>query len=211
MNAAFLLVTSALMVGQPAADKKPAPAPAPAAAAKSCGHDCDCNRFGSKLRDRLSGLFSRDCNDSCKPAACHTHAHARTPLFRSGCEDACKPKLWNWTPKCREPKACPPKACAPAKCDDPCARPNFLAKLRDRFQRGGCCDAGCSSTPAKKTEKIDTAPKPLPNPKEKGKPEEVRIESQPVPFVVPVSPIIPSVEITPAPAPRVEGDRRDPF
>ena len=47
----------------------------------------------------------------------------------------------------------------------------------------------------------------------KGKTEEVRIESQPVPFTVPVSPTVPSVEIVPvpAPAPRIGGDRRDPF
>ena len=237
MNAAFLLVTSAMLVGQGggAGDKKPAPAPA----ASSCGSSCDCDS-GHRLRDRLRGFFNRDCNDSCAPAACapaacHTHSHA--PLFRSRCEDACKPKCWTWERPCREPKACAPacapacpapkacghachshKACAPATCDS-CER-SILTRLRERLQRDRCCDSGCGTTtaaPVKGAEKVDVPAKKLPVDPGKGKKpaEEVRIETQPVPFAVPVSPSVPSVEIVPvpapAPAPRVEDVRRDPF
>ncbi|MBI1830323.1 MAG: hypothetical protein HYR84_02595, partial [Planctomycetes bacterium] len=163
MNAAFLLVTSALVVGQgTAVDKKPADKPAAAApAAASCGHNCGCDGFGHRLRDRLRSAFSRDCNDACKPTACPTH-HVHTPIFRSSCDDCGRTRLFNWQPACREPKAC-----APAKCHDPCDRPNLLSRLRDRFQRGDRC---CTSTaaPAKKTEKIETTPKKLPTDKDKG-------------------------------------------
>ncbi len=219
VNAAFLLVTSALIVGQPAAEKKPAPPPAPAVAASSCGHDCDCDGFGHKLRHKFRGLFNRDSCDSCPTTACptttcHSACHTpreRTPLFRSSCADACKPK-WTWEPRCHEHKA----HCAPAPtCSDPCERVSFLSKLRERFKRGDCCDSGCASAvPAKAPEKIDTAPKKMPDTKDKGKKtEEVRIDT-PAPFApntIRVTPTVPSVEIVPVPAPRVEGDRRDPF
>ncbi|MBI3823515.1 MAG: hypothetical protein HY289_12670 [Planctomycetes bacterium] len=211
MNAAFLVVTSAMLLGQ-GGDKKPAApaAPAPAVVASSCGPDCGCDRFGHKLRDRLKGLFSRDCCDACKPTACHTH-QCHTSLFRSRCEDACKPK-WTWEPKCREHKA----HCAPA-CKDPCGRESILDKLRGRFHRHGCCDSGCAGTPAKAPEKVDP-PKVMPK---GGKAEEVRFETQvpaptiapPAPAVIQVAPTVPAVDITPVapPAPRVDGGRRDPF
>jgi len=205
VNAAFLLVTSALVVGQAgggAADKKPDPKPA--AAASSCGHDCGC--FGHRLRDRLSSVFSRQCNDACKTTACPSH-HVHTPIFRSSCDNSCgRTRLFNWQPLCREHKAC-----APAKCD-PCERPSLLSRLRERFQRDRCCTS--TASPAKATEKVDQ-PKKLPKDKEKGK-EEVRIEtnSAPVaPAAIEVNPQVPAVDITPvpAPAPRVTGERRDPF
>jgi hypothetical protein len=223
VNAAFLLVTSVMLVGQPAADKKPAPAPVPVAS--SCGQDCGCDAFGHKLRDRLKGMFSRDCCDTCKPTACTTH-HVHTPIFKSSCDD-CAPKRWTWTPKCHEPKACAP-TCAPAcaapkcaapTCSDPCER-GILAKLRDRLHRDKCCDSGCSTTtvapaPPVKSEKVGEPAKKLPvdPPKKKAATEEVRVEPQPAPFAAPASPAVPSVEIVPvpAPAPRIDGDRRDPF
>ena len=229
MNVAFLLVTSALLVGQ--AENKPAPLPPPASVASSCCQDsCGCETFGHKLRDRLRGAFSRDCCDTCKPTTCQTH-HVHTPIFKSSC-DACA------TPACHAPKA----AChTPAPCanDCGCERVGFLAKLRERFSRGDkCCDSGCSTgscgasgcsagvttvMPAPKMgEKIEPAPKKMPDAPKKGttdkKPQEVRFEIQPAPNAISVTPTVPTVEIvpapvpsSPAPAPRVEGDRRDPF
>lgn len=214
MNAAFLLVTSALIVGQ-AADKKVAPPPAtPAVAASSCGQSCDCDGFGHRFR----GLFNRNSCDSCATTTCHTH-HERQPLFRSSCADACQPR-WHWEPKCREHKCHEPKchtACAaPAPtCCDSCGRTGFLTKLRDRFQRSGCCDSGCgTAAPAKAPEKIDTAPKKMPDVKKTT--EEVRIETPTTPLtpnVIRVPPTAPTVEVVPVPtpAPRIQGDRRDPF
>lgn len=219
MNAAFLLVSTALMVGQPAAEKKPAPPPAtPAVAAASCGNDCDCHGFGHRLRGKFRGLFNRgDCCEPCPaPAAacpkttCHTHCD-RQPWFRSRCEEACKPRFWNWEPRCREHHC--HKTCAPAPtCHDPCERAGFLSRLRDRFQRGGCCDSGCASAPAKAPEKID-APKKMPDVKKTGTTEEVRIQTPATPNVIRVTPVAPTVDFAPAPvpAPRVQSERRDPF
>src|SRR5450755_3040752 len=78
VNAAFLLVTSAMLVGQPGGgDKKPAPpppavAPAPvvstgcgAGGCGGCQDACGCDSFGHKLRDRLRGLFNRNSCDTC--------------------------------------------------------------------------------------------------------------------------------------------------
>lgn len=215
MNAAFLLVTSAMLVGQAGGaggDKKPPPTPP--AVASSCGHDCgcDCDGFGHRLRDRLKGMFSRDCCDACQPTTCHTH-RVHTPSYKSCCEksccdEGCKPKFWNWQPKCREHKCHAHNECS---CDDHCER-GILSRLRDRFQRGDrCCDSGCSTvTPVKGGEKIEGTPKKMPvDPGKDKRPQEVRTEMPPVPFAVPPNPAVPSVEVTPAP--RVEGGRRDPF
>jgi hypothetical protein len=215
VNAAFLLVTSAMLVGQAgggAGDKKSEPLPgAPkVVAASSCGPDCGCDGFGHRLRDKLRGAFSRDC-DSCKPTACCHEKHARTPLFSCRCEEACKPKLWKWEPTCREHKP----HCASTKCSDACDSGCFLDRLRGAFKRDRCCDS-CGAAPVKSGEKID-APKQLPKGGDK-KRQEVRIEEQPAPLTPNAIPSVPSVEIVPvpvpaptAPAPRVDGDRRDPF
>jgi len=56
---------------------------------------------------------------------------------------------------------------------------------------------------------------PAPAPKK----QEVRIDNPPMPIpqiatspvAAPVEVIVPSVEVTPVPAPRVDADRRDPF
>jgi len=214
VNAAFLLVTSAMLVGQAGdagGDKKPPPSPP--AVASSCGHDCDCDGYGHRLRDRLRGMFSRDCCDACQPTTCPTH-HVHTPSYNSCCDDACKTRFWNWQPRCREHQCHAQHACAPAACEDSCQH-GILSRLRDRFQRGDrCCDSGCSTVaPAKSGEKIDTTPKKMPaDPGKDKKPQEVRNEKQPVPFAVPMNPAVPSVEVTPSPpAPRIEGGRRDPF
>lgn len=223
MNAAFLLVTGAMLVGQPG-DKKPAPAPATPVVAASCGNDCGCDSFGHRFRDRLKGLFNRGgCCDSCQPACCD-HKHRREPLFHSRCEEACKPRLWTWEPRCRE--ATCHQHCAKPACHDDCGRGGFnlLERLRAGFhRRDACCDTGCATTtttaPAKGGEKID-APKKMPGGDKKPagdkKPQEVRIESAPTtiaPSTLQVSPA-PAIEIAPppaVPAPRLEGVRRDPF
>ena len=72
--------------------------------------------------------------------------------------------------------------------------------------------------PPAKGEKIE-APKKMPIEAPKKAPaapkaQEVRIENAPAaiaPNAIQVTPSVPSVEIAPVPAPRVEGDRRDPF
>ncbi len=204
MNAAFLLVTGAMLVGQ-AGDKKPAPPAAPAApvAAASCGNcdSCGCETWGHKLRDRLQGLFHRDNCDSCQPTTCHEHK----PLFKTGCQE----------PKCAAPT-----------CADPCGGHsfNFLSKLRDRFGRNECCDGGCSSgacggtaAPAPAAEPV-APPKKMPKetvPAPKKTNTEVQIDTPPAtiatPAVIEPLPNPPAVEITPVPVPRVEGAPRDPF
>jgi hypothetical protein len=211
VNAAFLLVSSALLVAQPAAEKKPAPTPPPAAVS-SCGNDC-CDS-GHRLfgGGRLRGLFSRDCCESCKPATT-CHQTCREPLFHSRCQDACQPR---WERPCRQTTCCEkPKCCAPAPTCNDCCKEGFLTRLRGRFQHGSsCCDSGCGTTttapPVKSGEKID-APKKLPTDKKPA--EEVRREGQPIPFAVPTTPAAPAVEVIPVPgsAPRLEGARRDPF
>ncbi len=224
MNAAFLLVTGAMLVGQ-GGDKKPTPAPAPAAPAVTscCNTDpCGCEGWGHRMRNRLGGLFHRDNCDACKPTTCCDTGHQRQPIFHrscdSGCNTGCKPKFWNHQPACQDKCA---STCAPT-CTDSCGGHSFnlLSNLRHRFGRNECCDGGCASTtvapPVKAGEKIE-APKKMPEtPKkvEKKPAEEVRAEPTPIaPGAIQGLPTPPAVEITPVPVPvpRVEGDRRDPF
>lgn len=220
MNAAFLLVTGAMLVGQ-GGDKKPAPAPAPAVVTSSCCNTdpCGCESWGHRLRNKMGGLFHRDNCDSCQPATCNS-GHG---LFNRGCDtgcnnnNCCQPKFWK--APCHDNKACAP-TCAPT-CNDSCGGHSFnlLSKLRDRFHRNDCCDGGCASTVAPapvKGEKIEPPAKKLPvKPPEPKKPaEEVRIDPAPIaPGTISPLPTPPAVEITPVPVPvpRVEGDRRDPF
>lgn len=225
VNAVFLLMTSAMLVGQ-AAEKKatpPAPGPTPAVAAASgpnCGNSdpCGCEGFGQRLRNKLKGLFNRDACDTCQPATCQP-SHAHVSFFKKSCDDCGRSRLINWQPTHR------PQTCAPT-CNDPCANGglNILGKLRAIFQRrDNCCEGGISSPAAPKK-----AGEPIQNPGKKmpattpttpvvpktAKPQEVRIETIPVPIapsIIPVVPNSPAVEITPVPAPRIEGTNRDPF
>jgi len=232
VNAAFLLVTSAMLVGQ-AGEKKPAPPPAataPAVAA-NCGNgnDCGCDS-GHRFRGKLRGLFSRNSNDCCTsaPAPAPTtnnccdsgrgHGRARSSLFHSRCEEACRPKLWNWAPSscCEQQRG--HRHGAQSGCNDSCDRGGFLDRLRGLFRRGDrCCDTGCNggatTVPAKSGEKID-APKVMPKGGEKKPPpEEVRITPQPAPLApATIQPTpAPAIEIVPVPTPRGESLRRDPF
>ncbi len=241
MNAAFLLMTSAMLVGQ-AGEKVPvpakvAPAPAPIVASSACGSNCGnsdpcgCEGFGHRLRGRLRGLFNRDTCDTCQPATCQT-SHSHFSLFRrSGCDDCGPARVWNWQPKHTHHQTCAPT------CNDPCANNglNILGRLRGIFHRRdtGCCEGGCSSpvttttAPAKAGEpiqnpgkKMPDAPKTTPNttpvvPKTT-KPQEVRIETpapvSPVaPSIIPAVPNTPTVEITPVPAPSPRVEGSDPF
>jgi hypothetical protein len=217
VNAAFLLVTGAMLVGQ--GDKKPAtptpPPPAPAAAASCCSSDpCGCESWGHRLRDRLSGHFNRNNCDSCQPSCCDQKP-AHTSCGNS-CNNSCgTTRLWHRN-------SC--DTCAPAPtCTDACGGHggfNFLGRLRDRFGRNDCCcDGGCGSTaaPAPKSSGEPIAPpKKMPVETPKKTTTEVRINTPPVSTVTTPNTIqplrtAPAVEITPVPVPRVDGDRRDPF
>ena len=213
MNAAFLLVTGAMLVGQ-GGDKKvtPAPTPAPAVSSSCCNTDpCGCEGWGHRLRGKLGGLFHRSKCDSCQPTTCHTN--------QSSCNDCCKPKFWNHQPREKCNTGCGHNQhnhCAPANtCTDSCcgSSSGLLSRLRHNFHNNGCCDGGCGTvgTAPKAGEKID-APKKMPEPPKKVN-GEVRFQnSVPVaPTPITVTPSVPTVEVTPIPVPRVEGDRRDPF
>lgn len=228
MNAAFLLVTGAMLVGQ-AGEKKvtppPAqPTPAPAATSSACCNSdpCGCEGFGHRLRHQLGGLFHRNNCNSCQPTTCQptttcdSGGHHRGGFFNRGCDDCGRGKLFSGGHHNNN------NNCAPT-CTDSCGHGGFnlLSNLRHRFSRNDCgCDGGCSSTtappPAKAGEKID-APKKMPEPPMPKKTStEVRFESTPTPIAAPATiqplPTPPAVEVTPVvPVPRVEGDRRDPF
>jgi hypothetical protein len=194
-------VSSALLVGQAGdkvdKDKKAPPPPPPAAVASSggcCGQDacCDGGGFGRRLRDRLHGLFNRNNCDCCQPTTCHQHH------VRSSCNDCCgQARVRHTHNNCS------------SGCNDGCGGGGFLGHLRERFRRGDCCgcDGGCSGAgapPVKGGEKID-APKKMPGDgKDKKTSQEVRIYDQGTPNGIRVTPTVPSVEVTPIPAPRVE-------
>ena len=221
MNAAFLLVTGAMLVGQAGERRKLRPHPVtrhavPAATSSSgCCNNSDLAvaSFGHRLRHKLGGLFQRDNCNSCQPTCCDNN---RTVHHKPSCNDCGRTKLWTGGHQSNN-------NCAPT-CTDSCGHGGFnlLGNLRHRFGRNDCgCDGGCGSTvapaPVKSGEKID-APKKMPvdPPMPKKTSTEVRFESTPTPIATPNTiqplPTPPAVEVTPVvPVPRVEGDRRDPF
>jgi hypothetical protein len=228
-----------MLVGQ-GGDKKtvtaPPPAmtaPAPVAVSSGCGCDpCGCEGFGHRLRHRLGGLFNRNNCDSCQPSTC-APACAPAPACNT-----CQSRIVAWQPRSHSHNACAP-ATSCDSCGN--GHVGIFERLRGSFARGGssCCDGGCSSggcgnsgygpgaggtivPPAKGSEPIVNPPKKLPvekvpapvNPPPAKKAGSVSIEthaSPATPNTISVAPSIPSVELAPAPAPRVEGDRRDPF
>ena len=210
VNAAFLLVTGAMLVGQ-AGDKKVTPVPPPTtpAATSGCNSDpCGCENFGHRLRDKLGGLFQRNNCNSCQPTCCDNAP--RQVHHNTGCNDCGRQR--SFTPTCHQPKTCAPT------CTDSCGHGGFnlLSHLRGRFSRNDCgCDGGCGSTtapPVKAGEKID-APKKMPTETPKKTNTDVRFETTPAPLAAPNTiqplPTPPAVEVTPVPVPRVEG--REPF
>jgi len=214
VNAAFLLVTGAMLVGQ-GGDKKvtPAtPAPATSAATSCCQQDpCGCEGWGHRLRHKLGGLFNRNNNcDQCQPTCCDQKQQHSLFHRDRGCNDCGRTKFWNHQPTCQQPKTCAPT------CTDSCGHgsSNLLSNLRHRFGRNECCDGGCnngcaSGTPGKAGEKIE-APKKMPVETPKKTNGNVRIDGPVTPNTIQATPS--AVEITPiVPVPRVEGDRRDPF
>jgi len=170
------------------------------------------------------------------PAKVHTPI-----FHSNQCNDPCKPKLWNWQPICRTHNTCAPANTCSDPCNQGglnlLVRLRGLFQRGDRHCHGGCdngCTTGCTGNgcaPAAapvKTEKIDTAPKKMPAAptKEPAVPKQSVENSQPAfppivtpPTAAPTIPVSPSVEITPVPsnpivptpAPRVDGERRDPF
>ncbi|MEI7685995.1 MAG: hypothetical protein WCL32_13295 [Planctomycetota bacterium] len=149
MNAAFVILASALLGNHPAAAScnSPACAPAPVVAAPTCD-TCSGPSFGHGFREKLSGLFP--CH-SCKAAA---------PCAAP----------------CAAPAPAPAPCAAPAPACDSCGSShghggNILGKLRGMFASKhschGCgaaapvaaCDScGSSSAPAA----VEAVPAPLP-------------------------------------------------
>ena len=103
VNAAFLLVTSACLMGQ-TTEIRNAPTPpvtsAPIVASNagtnygnyggSCDSGCGCEQYRQKLCDRLKGMFKKGCNDGCQPTTCHT------PRQTTSSCDSCQPKIHAW-------------------------------------------------------------------------------------------------------------------
>ncbi len=151
MNAAFLLVTTALMTGdvQVVAHEAPVPAQSCGAGCSSygghggyyggyyagggCCDSCDtcCSRPG--LLDRLRGMFSRgSCCGGCDMGGCTTSCNSCCQTYSSCC-DTCS------------------SGCGGgffSRCSDPC-KPSLMDRLRSMFSRRGCgcssscCDSGC--------------------------------------------------------------------
>jgi hypothetical protein len=126
MNAALLIVSSALAVGgnvtqigwgEGSAPIVQAGCTSCAPAAPTCGDPCCSSR--TKLLDKLRARLAPKCKTSCAPA----------------CEPA---------------PACPPApTCAPA-CQDPCSKTNLLDKLRARLagRKSSCCASACGGCSA---------------------------------------------------------------
>ncbi|MCI0376981.1 MAG: hypothetical protein L0215_05210 [Gemmataceae bacterium] len=185
MNAAYLLLTAGLWTGQAGH----CPPPAPVCPSNHCGPS-----FCERLREKLCGLFQRDCCDPCaapQVVAC--------PAPR--CEPRCQPA-------CRE--RCRLKLVRECVSDTSCHGPSLLERLRGLFHRD-CCDDACHGvvvTP-KSGEHLSTPPKKMPTSLTPPRTQEIRIDTPPT-----LAPISPAVQRPAAPAitPGVFGDNlRNPF
>lgn len=196
MNTAFLLVTSALMVGQPAAKPATLPpaAPAPIVASScgpTCGQDaCGCEGFGHRLREKLRGLFSRDCCDTCKPTACTAPA----------CHCGCPKWTLNFKPAWRT--SCAPAPTCRGGCDF--GGGNFMDRLHERFHRADpCCCGGCEAVAPSPAPAKTEAPKRMPEASDGGakKPQQVPIRTPQAMLGAPIPtqelPADTTVEVTP--------------
>lgn len=206
MNASFLLMTASLFTGQNVVQvNHPAPVQsAPVVSSSSCGCAEASHGFGSSLRHRLHGMFSRDC-DACKPTTCCT---TPAPVVHHA----------------------PKPACAPVATCDPCAsapRHSLFGRLRGMFHRNeATCDGGCNSNcvgaattggcapstaPPPSGETIVNPPKKMPAPTEKGKdgpPAKTTLNSAPL---APATPAAPALEVVNPTPPAASNFRRDPF
>jgi hypothetical protein len=184
----------------------------------------------------MGGLFNRNNCDSCQPTTCQT-TQARTSHFHNNSCNSCQAKIWNWQSNSQACNSCAPATCGDS-CGH--AHNGIFHRLRGSFGGGSsCCDGGCNSggcnssygsgtmtnpgvPPVKSSEPIVTPPKKLPvekapekvpppvNPEKKVGSVSIGAPITPTtPNTISVAPSIPSVEL--APAPRIEGDRRDPF
>jgi hypothetical protein len=210
VNAAFLLVTTALMTGQPPAKIAPAPAHgphatvAPAACGPSCCDDNCCReRFGARLRERLRGLFSRDdcCETACHAApVCHP-----APVCcddHHGRRDRCR-KHFRRHDRCE---------------DDCCDNGGLLSRLRGLFRRNNdCCDTSCCGSVGGPGHPVPRVGEPIPAPKKMPKGStsiepngrEVRIITPP--SANPIANPAPALETAPAVVPNLDTENRNPF
>jgi len=228
VNAAFLLVTSAMLVGQAGGAPKvvtPAPAsPAPVVAsgcgAGGCGYSCDsscCDSFGHRLRTRFGGLFHRctSCNtcDTCSTPTPVYHA----PRIHTGCNtcNSCEtPRAWTWQRRCHDHSNTGCNTCNTSSCG--CGSEGYFDRLRGHFRRNDCntCNTcnSCGSNgtvtggtvttaPPVKGEKIDTAPKKMPveAPKTPA-PEKIPVPEKKVPTPAPGKVMIDNVPAPIAPS-----------
>ncbi len=243
VNVAYLLVTTAWLSGQtpppaPAPAGKPAPAPvvaaAPVVATSSCStcntcNTCESESFCTRLRNRLSGLFSggghhsSDCGCATAPT-CNTCAPAPKPVC---CAPAPAPK------PCCEPAPKPvccapapaPKCCAPAPapscstCNSGCGGESLIDKLRNRLSglfssHHRQSDCGCAAPApsccgtAVAPKAGETIPAPTDPPKkmpEGGKTTGIITPTSPIPVNAPALEAAPSI-VTP---PGITEQRRD--
>lgn len=219
MNAAFVLVTAALLTGHH--QSAGCSSCGTTTAVSSCDSCCQ-DSWGHRLQGRLKGLFA---GNGC---GCHKDA----------CSTCSAP-----APTCCAPAPAPapaPTCCAPAptccdsghhrhhaqtSCDSCNSSGGFFGRFRGMFNRGhgssGCCDAGCSTcgsgcasgscgtaappaaAPAPGGETIKDAPKKLP-----AAPKGGQVQAEPAPLNV-VPEYQPVIQNRPAVA--VPSSLRNPF
>jgi hypothetical protein len=180
VNAAFLLVTTALLAGadgQPPAKPAPAPAAVASGGCNSCNSCNDCNDCGGhKWRDKMRGWFHRDCDEcnTCggcehKACGCEHHAHHAPKAC-----DTCAPKACNTCNTCGD------------ACND-CGGHKWRDKMRGWFHRGcddcNTCSDCCGGAPAhggQAPEPLKKAPTPSEPPKQMPKTTQIILTPEPV-------------------------------
>lgn|GEM_PF-5591010 len=213
MNAAILLVSSAWMVGQTPE------VIIPVNHASSCGSSCGTSCCDSRptLRDRIRGLFQRDCcNTACAQPRCHEVRCHEPRCHEPRCHSFQWPQL-NLGNRCHS--SCDPcgHRAHHASCDS-CGHSDLLDRIRGMFQRDCGCNAGChtrcctsGSSPA--AEPLKEQPKKMPSKSnEPKKGEEARVITSPAQAPLPAIQNAPALAPAPAIAPRIiENDTRNPF
>ena len=192
MNAAILLVSSAWMAGQTPDVIIPVHHAHSASCGTNCGDGCH-EGFGHRLRERIRGLFQRDCCDPCPQPRCHE-------------------------PRCREHRC--HERCHVSHCHNDCdsswGHGQLWERIRGAFHRDCGCNTGCrtgccrsGATPA--AEPLKDQPRKMPTKNEPKKGQEARVITPPA-QTVPAFQNAPAIAPTPAVAPRIiENDTRNPF